>query len=106
MLFLLFQVGMIVHARFDPARYWCWAPHDQQAEYWIDVEIDGRSLPPEQVARRYRDPWGGIEPRTIEHVIRLVRQYEQTYGRDDGARVVLRYRTNGGPLRVWRWPAA
>lgn len=103
-LFLLFQVAMIAYARFDPGRYYSWAPHDEQAEYRIEVEIDGRPLSAVEVAERYRDPWQGVNPRAIEHVLRFVRQYEETYGRSDGARVTVYYTINGGPERGWRWP--
>ena len=101
---LAFQVAMIVYARFDPRRYYCWAPHDEQTEYRIRVRIDGRWLSPDEVHARYRDPWSGVNPRAAEHVIRLVRQYERTYGEDDPADVFLHYRINGGEDRIWRWP--
>jgi hypothetical protein len=41
--------------------------------------------------------------RSIQHVKDVVAAYERTRG-DGGARVALRYRTNGGPPRLWRWP--
>ena len=102
--FLLFQVAMIARARFDPARYFCWAPHDAQNEYEIDVTVDGRALTPEETLARYRMPWGWRNPRAMEHVLRVVRQYEVTYGRGDDAKVSIRYRTNGGPAQRWQWP--
>jgi hypothetical protein len=34
----------------------------------------------------------------------IVRQREQTYGRDDNAQVVLTYHQNRGPMQEWRWP--
>lgn len=102
--FLLFQVVMIVRARFHDARYYCWAPHDRQTEYTIEVEIDGRRLTPTEVADRYRDPWRGVNPRSDTHVLAFVRQYEQTYGRGDDARVVVHYSVNGGPMERWQWP--
>lgn len=102
--FLLVQIGMIVYARFDPARFFCWAPHDSQNEYEIDVAVHGRVLSPDEVLARYRIPWGWRNPRAMEHVLRLVRQYEETYGRPEQANVAIRYRTNGGPVREWRWP--
>jgi hypothetical protein len=39
-----------------------------------------------------------------QHVIDIVQQYEQTYGRNDHARVILTYRTNGHENKEWRWP--
>ena len=102
--FLLFQFTMIVYARFTPARYYSWGPHDAQNEYAIHVTVAGRELTSEEVTRRYRIRQEGVDPRAIEHVIRLVDQYERTFGRDDNARVRLEYRTNGGALNVESWP--
>ena len=93
--FLIFQLGMIVHARFSPWRYYCWAPHDEQTLYRIDVNLQGRWTSQEEVTKRYRDPWRGINPRAASHVIGLVRQYELTYGKHDHAKVIIRYQTNG-----------
>jgi hypothetical protein len=103
---LLLQIGRIVSARFDTARYFCWAPHDSQSEYEIDVSIAGRGLTRAETAARYRMPWGWRDPRAMEHVLRLVRQYEETYGRDENATVIIRYTTNGGPVQEWRWPGS
>ena len=99
---LAFQAASIVYARFDDARYFCWAPHDAQNEYVIAVEIDGRSLSPSEVEARYRIPASGVDPRSIAHVTRLVQQYERTLGADDDATVVVGYRINGKALRRWR----
>ncbi len=103
-LFLAFQVAMIVYARFDPGRYFCWAPHDSQNEYHIRVSIDDVELDTTETTRRYRIPAEGIDPRAIEHVIRLVRQYERSYGSDENAVVDIDYRTNGSAVKHWRWP--
>ena len=103
MLLLAVQAALIVYARFDPMRYFCWAPHDAQSVYRIDVRIGDRVLTRAEVTDRYRIDGEGRDPRAIEHVIRLVRQRETTYGAPDRASVVIRYRTNGGPEQVWRW---
>jgi len=44
------------------------------------------------------------EFRSPVHIIEIVEQYETTYGRNDSARVELRYRVNGGSQRVWKRP--
>ena len=54
--FLLFQLVMIVYARFVPSRYFCWAPYDAQSEYSLQVTIDGRPLANQEIRRRYRRP--------------------------------------------------
>ncbi|HTL70963.1 MAG TPA: hypothetical protein VL404_06700 [Candidatus Eisenbacteria bacterium] len=102
--FLLFQVGLMVRARFTEARYFCWAPFDSKNEYALEVVAAGRRLPDEEVRRRYGIPPRGTDHRSIQHVKDLVRQYEETYGRADDARVVLHYKTNGVEKRDWRCP--
>lgn len=104
LLLLLFQAVMMVHARFDDARYFSWAPHDAQNEYVIAVRLNGRTLTDAEVRERYRIPARGIDPRAIAHVVRLVEQYERSRGAGEGAQVRVRWRTNGGPERSWRHP--
>ena len=99
-----FQIAMIGYARFVPSRYFCWAPMDSQNLYSITVVIDGRELDPEAIEARYRQPAKGGNWQAVQHVLDKVRQYEQTYGRDDSARVVVAYTVNGGPEEMWTWP--
>jgi hypothetical protein len=103
-LLLTFQAVMIVHARFDDARYFSWAPHDAQNEYVIEARSEGRSLSDEEVGARYRIPARGVDPRAIAHVIGLVEQYETSRGAGGDIEVVVRWRTNGGAERTWRHP--
>ena len=102
--FLLFQLVMIVYARFVPSRYFCWAPYDAQSEYSLQATIGGRALTNPEIRRRYRRPQRGVDNRSIQHVIDIVQQYEQTSGRDDHARVIMKYRVNGGAEKQWHWP--
>ena len=104
-LFLLFQAGLIVHARFHESRYLCWAPFDAHSEYEISVEMAGRTLTPKETRNRYRMPDSGLDSRSIQHVKNIIKQYEQTYGRTDNARVALVYTTNGKIQPTWYWPA-
>src|SRR5882724_6852940 len=83
---LLFQIAMIGYARFVPARYFCWAPYDIQSAYRLDVSIGGRVLTAGQIRNRYRRPKQGVDNRSIQHVMDIVEQYEQTYGSADHAR--------------------
>ena len=101
---LLFQIAMIAYARFVPSRYFCWAPYDIQSAYRLDVSIGGRALTPAQIRSRYRRPKQGVDNRSIQHVMDIVQQYEQTYGAADQARVVMNYRINGKEEQEWRWP--
>lgn len=101
---LAFQVVMIGYARFVPSRYFCWAPMDSQNLYSIAVVIDGRELNPEEIEARYRQPAQGGNWQAIQHALDKVRQYEETYGREDGAKVVVTYTVNGHPEETWTWP--
>jgi hypothetical protein len=101
---LLFQIAMIGYARFVPSRYFCWAPYDIQSAYRLDVSIGGRALTPAQIRSRYRRPKQGVDNRSIQHVMDIVEQYEQTYGSADHARVVMKYRINGKEEQEWQYP--
>jgi len=101
---LVFQVAMIVYARFVPSRYFCWAPYDIQSDYRIDVKVGDRTLTPAEIRRRYRRPRQGTDNRSIQHVMDIISQYEETYGRNDHAQVALRYRINGKEEEQWRYP--
>ena len=102
--YLLFQLAMVVYARFDPSGHFHWAPFDIQNEYWIRVEIDGQTLSDDQVTQRYNLRAVAVEPHAIEHVLRVITRYEQIYGESDNAMVVVRYRINGREMRHWHWP--
>lgn len=101
---LAFQVAMIGYARFVPSRYFCWAPMDSQNLYSIAVVIGGRELSADEIEARYRQPAVGGNWQAIQHALDKVRQYEETYGRDDGAEVVVTYTVNGHPEETWTWP--
>ncbi len=101
---LLAQVMMIVFARFHPMRYYCWAPYDSQNEYEIQTELDGRSLSRDELEERYRLAPTAVNPRAISQVTDVVSYVERVYHPDERARVIITYRTNGGPEQVWTWP--
>lgn len=102
--YLAFQLVMLVYARFEPSSHFHWAPFDIHNEYWISVEIDGRSLSDQEIADRYNEPAVGIDPHAIEHLLAVVARYEQTYGKNDNASALVRYRVNGREMQQWRWP--
>src|SRR5579872_1503913 len=101
---LLFQVAMIVHARFVPSRYFCWALYDVQTEYSLRVEINRRELSAQEILARYHRPQHGNDNRSPQHVIDILQGYEETYGKNDHAAVEMRYRVNGKQEQIWRWP--
>lgn len=101
---LLFQMSMIVYARFVPSRYFCWAPMDSQNLYEIQTSINGRNLSPDEILSRYRQPSKGGNWQAIQHVLDKIKQYEETYGRNDKALVSVTYSVNGHPKQQWYWP--
>jgi len=100
---LVFQLAMIVYARFVPSRYFCWAPYDVQTDYSITTVVNGRKLTASEVRARYRRPQHGTDNRSPQHVIDILQGYEERYGRADHAQVTMRYRVNGKEEQLWRW---
>ncbi len=99
------QVAMIGIARFHPMRYFCWAPYDTQIEYRISARVNGEQLSAAEIEARYRHPEVEVNPRMICQITDVVAHAEQYYHADDNAQVNVEYRTNGGPLQEWSWPA-
>jgi hypothetical protein len=109
--FLALQAALILNARFVPSRYFCWAPFSSQTSYRLSVWIADRPLGGDAIAARYRLPAlhrgsGGShwEENSIHHVMTIVEQYEESYGKDDRARVILYYSVNGREEQTWRYP--
>ena len=111
---LLVQVFFMVKARFHDARYFCWAPHDSQNIYWLDVTINNNKLSDSDIKERYHlDSWGywnGVDfetvmrdPRAIAHVQDIIQQYESTYGKRDKSIIKMIYHTNGREKKTWEW---
>ena len=92
---------MVLAARGHDYRYFCWAPHDEQAEYRIAVHIDGVELAPDAILARYRLPVVGVDPRALRHVLGVIERTERRLDRP-GVAVVVRYRINGSEPREWR----
>jgi hypothetical protein len=105
LLFLFIQLMSIGYARIIPERFFCWAPYDQHSRYRISVVLGDEELTNKQIKRRYRyrsaEAW---ESRSIHNLFSIIRQYESTYGKDDGALVKVTYSTNGHPREQWHWP--
>ncbi|MAX71353.1 MAG: hypothetical protein CMC76_09680 [Flavobacteriaceae bacterium] len=100
--FLLLQLASIIYARFIPERFFCWAPYDEHTHYSINVTIDGQTLSKNQIKQRYHYRPEGWETRSIDNVFSIVQQYEDTYGKNDQAKVEIRYNTNGNSEQIWR----
>lgn len=103
-LFFSAQIGVVIASRFMPMKYFCWVPYDEISLYAIEVSIGERSLSDTEIKKRYRRETPGRENRDIDNLISIIEQYESTYGRSDGAEVLLTYRSNGHEAQVWVWP--
>ena len=100
-IFLLLQVGGIAYARFVPERFFCWAPYDSHVLFETLVTIDGKTLTQQEAEARYKYKMRGWEQRSIDNVFSLISQYEDTYGKQDNAKVMVKYSTNGHPEKEW-----
>lgn len=103
-LFFSLQVMGILAGRFTESKYFCWAPYDEISIYEIRVVILENDLDSDEIRRRYRKTPKGRENRSIHNLISIVRQYETTYGSQDGATVEISYITNGHRKETWVWP--
>ena len=101
---LALQLVGVVRAHLGADKYFAWAIFDTNTRYVIGVTIAGRALSEAEVRARYRIKAKGIEGRSIRHVFDVVRHYEATHGRGQGAEVVVRYRIDEAPEETWRWP--
>ncbi|WP_369999924.1 hypothetical protein [Winogradskyella sp.] len=101
LLFIAAQFILIVYAKFVPERFFCWAPFDEHTFLDVDVEVNGKSLSKKEIEKRYRYKSLGWEPRSINNVFNIIRQYESTYGKNDNAKVTVKYSTNGNEERIW-----
>ena len=103
-IFFALQVFGIIYARFTDVRYFCWAPYDQISIYQIEVRLSHGLLTNEEIESRYHIPVKSRENRSIQNIISLIKQYEQSYGKHENASVKLIYNTNGKPAEIWRYP--
>ncbi|MDO5971184.1 hypothetical protein Q4Q35_15350 [Flavivirga aquimarina] len=99
--FLLFQVLLIIYARFVPERFFCWAPYDQHTQMEVEVVINNKKLTKKEIQERYHYRSIGWEKRSINNVFDIIKQYESTYGLNDNAKVVVKYSINGQKQQIW-----
>ncbi|MFL5319821.1 MAG: hypothetical protein ACJ790_09200 [Myxococcaceae bacterium] len=104
---LVVQLLLIARAQLSDDRYFGWAPFHSHARYRVEVSIDGRELSPAEVRARYQLPgyhvaangWGW-ELNDPRHLVQWIRQYEESYGKSDHARVRLTLRPLEGAEQV------
>lgn len=101
--FIAVQIGSIIISRFSESKYFCWVPYDEISHYSISVTVNGKLLSADEIENRYRRKPNDRENRDIHNLISILSQYESTYGKEDKARVVLTYSTNGHEAKAWIW---
>ena len=101
---LLLQIVSVAHSRYVPSRWLAWAPNDYAVGYCLQVHIKGHGLSSDEIWKRYYLGPEGVYEEPVQNIMDIVRQREQTYGRNDQAEVLLIYRPNGGLPKEWRWP--
>jgi hypothetical protein len=102
-IFFLIQVIGIIYSRFLEERYFCWAPFDQISLYEIKIEVNGLVYSPEEIRGRYNFQSNGRENRSMHNVFSIIRQFEESYGREEKAVVKVIYSTNGKSKEEWNF---
>ncbi|WP_111671760.1 hypothetical protein [Algoriphagus litoralis] len=101
--FFLIQLIGIIYSRFMEERYFCWAPFDQISLYEIKSTVNGVVFSPEEIKSRYNLQGNGRENRSIHHVFSIIKQYEESYGKEDKVVVKVIYSTNGKAKEEWNF---
>lgn len=104
-LFLSVQLINTIYELTRDTRTMSWAPHTTQVHYQIDVFRDGKSWGREAVEARYRIAQTQWESHSEGNLSRLVRSVEQKM-KDHPDSVMIRYRRNNGPERIYLWKAS
>jgi hypothetical protein len=102
--YLLLQVGSLIYGRLAPSRFFTWAVFEDVTQYNIHVTIGERLLTPAEISERYHIDAAGVYENPTQDIVYIVRQYEETYGREDHSRVVLTYCADGNRTIEWKWP--
>ena len=104
LLFIGCQIIAFAYAKVVDSRYFCWAPFDMHVSYEMEVVIDSHPLTPEQITDRYHLSQRGGNPRSYVEILGPIQQYEETYGKGDGAQITVKYSVNGNPEQLWKYP--
>ncbi len=99
---LAVQVVVVVGALAGASWWFSWGPNDYLYQYRIDATVAGKPLDAADIEHRYHVDAGGIYENPIDGLLGLIRTYESTYGRNDRASVVVRYRLDNGREHVWQ----
>ncbi len=101
--YLLLQVFLIFSARFSSNRYFTWAPHDIQTEYFLNVYAKNVKLDNLQLDKRYglqEHSWIDLP---ANHLIKYLTEYERIFSNSQTDSILLRYNVNGKKWIHWKW---
>ncbi|HMO01440.1 MAG TPA: hypothetical protein PKD37_04775 [Oligoflexia bacterium] len=101
LLFLSIQVFGVILSRFLPERLFCWAPHDQQTYYFLNVWQGTRKLSGAEVLKRYGMPYSGWNSHASANLNNLVVLRESRSQDSLPIEVLLLTRTNGKNWQRW-----
>lgn len=119
---LLAQVGINAWQHTGDTRYFAWAPNDYLVTFDLHVDARGRSLTVAEMEHRYRlDLSSRLSEDTKaklglakseryvfedvpEELEDRIRRFEETTGKNEGARVTLTYQLDGAKEQAWQWP--
>jgi len=109
---LLFQVVWILFGPLRDHSYGNWAPFHEHATYHVEAWMGDRALSHGEIQTRYRIYQHFYDAKTqrdwqlnrMNHILGLIERVEAASPVEEQARVVVRYRINGGEEEEWEWP--
>ncbi len=100
--FITLQIASVLYSQFIPERFFCWSPYDNHSNYKIEVELNNIELSENEIKSRYHYKAFGWEARSMYNIFSIIQQYENTYGKDDHAKINVEYSINGKEPKVWK----
>ncbi|WP_299438077.1 hypothetical protein [uncultured Aquimarina sp.] len=101
--YLLLQLGLIISARFNSNRYFVWAPHDIQTEYFLEVYSFQKKLNDLKIKERYGLSSHGWIDLPANHLIKFITEYERIHPDSGTDSILLKYNVNGKNWSTWSY---
>jgi len=99
--YLSVQLISIFNARVSENRYFCWAPHDIQTEYYLNIYTSSGELSSLRIKEIYGIPQKGRIDLPPSHIFNLV-QTKHYVDNDSLLKVVFNFKVNGKEWEVWK----
>lgn len=101
--YLSIQLALVIAARFSTNRYFVWAPHDIQIEYFLEVYAENNKIDEAQLQQRYGLKGHGWVDLPADHIIEWLTEYERLKPYSKTDYISLEYSINGGDKVNWTW---